>query len=163
MTTVPRLSTQSSTYVGAIDFSSSNALAFSDGAGINGAPLIGSDISVKLASGTSLFGLLEARAAYTPANAGAVHHHPRSLPRLTCMPSLVQRRRILSSSGLVVPAPQPPVAGPLIWLDANQETFADNDPVGQFTDWVATAIISQTAAAQGYFPHAIASMAGLRC
>jgi hypothetical protein len=29
----------------------------------------------------------------------------------------------------------PPVAGPLIWLDANQETFADNDPVGQFTDW----------------------------
>ena len=32
-------------------------------------PLIGSDISVKLASGTSLFGLLEARAAYTPANA----------------------------------------------------------------------------------------------
>lgn len=51
------------------------------------------------------------------------------------MPSLVQRRRILSSSGLVVPAPQPPVAGPLIWLDANQETFADNDPVGQFTDW----------------------------
>lgn len=63
------LSTQSATYVGAIDFSSSNALAFSDGAGINGVPLIGSDISVKLASGTSLFGLLEARAAYTPANA----------------------------------------------------------------------------------------------
>ena len=63
------LSTQSATYVGAIDFSSSNALAFSDGAGINGAPLIGSDISVKLASGTSLFGLLEARAGYTPANA----------------------------------------------------------------------------------------------
>lgn len=29
----------------------------------------------------------------------------------------------------------PPVAGPLIWLDANQETFANNDPVGQFTDW----------------------------
>jgi len=31
-------------------------------------------------------------------------------------------------------SPLPPVAGPLIWLDANQETFADNDPVGQFTD-----------------------------
>lgn len=29
----------------------------------------------------------------------------------------------------------PPVANPLIWLDANQETFANNDPVGQFTDW----------------------------
>lgn len=33
------------------------------------------------------------------------------------------------------PAILPPVAGPLIWLDANQETFANNDPVGQFTDW----------------------------
>lgn len=32
------------------------------------------------------------------------------------------------------PAPQPPVSGPLIWLDANQESFADGDPVGQFTD-----------------------------
>lgn len=29
----------------------------------------------------------------------------------------------------------PPVAGPDIWLDANQELFANNDPVGQFTDW----------------------------
>lgn len=29
----------------------------------------------------------------------------------------------------------PPVAGPRIWLDANQELFANNDPVGQFTDW----------------------------
>jgi hypothetical protein len=29
----------------------------------------------------------------------------------------------------------PPVAGPLIWLDANRESFANNDPVGQFTDW----------------------------
>jgi len=28
----------------------------------------------------------------------------------------------------------PPVAGPLIWLDANQETYANNDPVSQFTD-----------------------------
>lgn len=35
---------------------------------------------------------------------------------------------------LTRPAPLPPVAGPLIWLDANQETFLDNDPVGQFTD-----------------------------
>ena len=29
----------------------------------------------------------------------------------------------------------PPVANPLIWLDANQEAYANNDPVGQFTDW----------------------------
>ena len=29
----------------------------------------------------------------------------------------------------------PPIAGPDIWLDANQEVFANNDPVGQFTDW----------------------------
>lgn len=29
----------------------------------------------------------------------------------------------------------PPIAGPHIWLDANQELFANNDPVGQFTDW----------------------------
>jgi len=29
----------------------------------------------------------------------------------------------------------PPIAGPDIWLDANQELFANNDPVGQFTDW----------------------------
>lgn len=63
------LSNQSASYIGAIDFSSSNALAFSDGAGINGAPLIGSDINIKLASGQNLFGLLEARAAYTPASA----------------------------------------------------------------------------------------------
>lgn len=28
----------------------------------------------------------------------------------------------------------PPVANPLIWLDANQESFANDDPVGQFTD-----------------------------
>lgn len=29
----------------------------------------------------------------------------------------------------------PPVASPLIWLDANREVYANNDPVGQFTDW----------------------------
>lgn len=29
----------------------------------------------------------------------------------------------------------PPVANPLIWLDANQESYANNDPVDQFTDW----------------------------
>lgn len=39
------------------------------------------------------------------------------------------------SSALAPPALAPPVAGPDIWLDANQELFANNDPVGQFTDW----------------------------
>ena len=29
----------------------------------------------------------------------------------------------------------PPVAGPLIWLDANQEGYSNNDPVTSFTDW----------------------------
>jgi len=29
----------------------------------------------------------------------------------------------------------PPVAGPLIWLDASRESYANNDPVDQFTDW----------------------------
>lgn len=33
-------------------------------------------------------------------------------------------------SGLILP----PVAGPDIWLDANQEAFADGDAVAQFTD-----------------------------
>jgi hypothetical protein len=56
------------------------------------------------------------------------------------MPSFLQRQRLIypagaSSSGASFVGPLPPVAGPLIWLDANQETFANNDPVGQFTDW----------------------------
>ena len=50
------------------------------------------------------------------------------------MPNPIQLRRILSASR-PISVSLPPVAGPLIWLDANQETFADNDPVGQFTDW----------------------------
>lgn len=37
-----------------------------------------------------------------------------------------------SGGGVVI---LPPVAGPDIWLDANRESFAHNDPVGQFTDW----------------------------
>jgi len=40
-----------------------------------------------------------------------------------------------AQSGRPSAAIAPPVAGPLIWLDANQETYANNDPVGQFTDW----------------------------
>lgn len=38
-------------------------------------------------------------------------------------------------SRIRVASAAPPVANPLIWLDANQESFANNDPVGQFTDW----------------------------
>lgn len=37
-------------------------------------------------------------------------------------------------SRIRVASATPPVANPLIWLDANQETFANNDLVGQFTD-----------------------------
>lgn len=62
-------STSHSGYVGSIDFSSSNALAFTDAAGTNGTPVVGTDINIKLASGQTLYGLLEASAAYTPANA----------------------------------------------------------------------------------------------
>lgn len=48
---------------------------------------------------------------------------------------LDSRRRFGFGSGVGGDAaPLPPVAGPIIWLDANQETFANNDPVGQFTD-----------------------------
>lgn len=39
-----------------------------------------------------------------------------------------------AQSGRLSAAIAPPVAGPLIWLDANQETYANNDPVDQFTD-----------------------------
>lgn len=62
-------STSHSGYVGSFDFSSSDAQVFTDAAAINGLPVKGSEVSVKLASGQTLYGLLEARAAYTPANA----------------------------------------------------------------------------------------------
>lgn len=61
-------STSHSGYVGSFDFSSSNALPFTDAVAINGTPVVGSEVSVKLASGQTLYGLLEARAAYTPAS-----------------------------------------------------------------------------------------------
>lgn len=41
-----------------------------------------------------------------------------------------KRARMISSSSA-----SPPIAGPLIWLDANQEGYANDDPVGQLTDW----------------------------
>jgi hypothetical protein len=40
----------------------------------------------------------------------------------------------IQSAAAPVP-PVPPVAGPLIWLDANQEGYSNNDPVTSFTDW----------------------------
>jgi hypothetical protein len=62
-------STTRAGYLGSIDFASANALAFSNGAAINGLPVLGSEMSVKLASGSTIVGLLEARAAYAPGNA----------------------------------------------------------------------------------------------
>jgi hypothetical protein len=60
------LSTQSS-YLGSFDVTVDKV--FSDAAEGNGAPLIGSEVNFALASGQTIYGLLEARAAYTPANA----------------------------------------------------------------------------------------------
>lgn len=52
-----------------LDMSSSNGRVFSDAAAVNGTPNVGSDLGVKLASGQTMYGLLECRAAYTPGNA----------------------------------------------------------------------------------------------
>jgi len=57
---------QAANYVGALDVTMGQA--FTDGASGNGVPLVGSEINFDLPSGTVLFGLLEARAAYTPAS-----------------------------------------------------------------------------------------------
>jgi hypothetical protein len=55
-------------YLGAFDFSCDRV--FTDGAAaISGFPLSGSEIAVKLASGDKIYGLLEARGAYTPISA----------------------------------------------------------------------------------------------
>jgi hypothetical protein len=52
-------------YLGAFDLACDRA--FTDGAhGASGFPLNGSEMSVKLASGTLIYGLLEARGAYIP-------------------------------------------------------------------------------------------------
>lgn len=55
------------TYLGALDVTVGQA--FTDGAVGFGVPVNGSEIVFKLASGFTIRGLLEARAAYTPANA----------------------------------------------------------------------------------------------
>ncbi len=61
------LSTGSASYLGSIDITVDKA--FSDGAAGQGAPAAGAEINFALASGQTLWGLLEARGAYTPANA----------------------------------------------------------------------------------------------
>lgn len=60
-------STKVGSYLGAIDITVSQA--FSDAAVGIGAPNVGSEVNVVLASGSTLYGLLEARGAYTPTNA----------------------------------------------------------------------------------------------
>lgn len=55
-------------YIGAFDVTVDRA--FTDGAAGMGVPVVGTEMSIDLASGTSIFGLLEARAAYTPTSAG---------------------------------------------------------------------------------------------
>lgn len=54
-------------YVGSLDVTCDKA--FTDGASGNGTPTTGSEINFLLSSGLVYYGLLEARGAYTPANA----------------------------------------------------------------------------------------------
>lgn len=61
------LTSASASYLGAFDVTVDRA--FSDGAVGTGAPLVGADIAFKLASGTSVYALVEARGAYTPVSA----------------------------------------------------------------------------------------------
>lgn len=62
--------TTRSGYLGSfdLDIGGANGRVFSDGSQVSAAPTVGSEVSVSLASGQSVFGLLEARAAYTPAS-----------------------------------------------------------------------------------------------
>lgn len=63
-------STNQATYLGSLDLdmSGSNGRVFTDGAEVIGIPNVGSEISFALASGQTIYGLLEARGAYTPAS-----------------------------------------------------------------------------------------------
>lgn len=62
------VSNQVATYLGSIDVVIDKA--FSDGASGNGSPLVGSELNFALASGSVIYGLIEARGAYTPTSAG---------------------------------------------------------------------------------------------
>lgn len=61
-------STPVGSYIGACDVTVDRA--FSDGAEGAGVPLIGTSMHYKIPSGTTLYALLEARAAYVPTSAG---------------------------------------------------------------------------------------------
>lgn len=61
------LTNGSANYIGALDVTVDRE--FTDGAGGNGVPVVGSEINFALTSGKVIYGLLEARSAYTPANA----------------------------------------------------------------------------------------------
>lgn len=58
---------QAAEYLGAFDVTLDRA--FSDGAAGNGVPVNGSEITFSLTAGQVVYGLTEARAAYTPASA----------------------------------------------------------------------------------------------
>lgn len=55
-------------YLGSIDLDTTgtSGRAWSDSSGVQGSPAVGSEITFELPDGIQLFGLLEARAAYTP-------------------------------------------------------------------------------------------------
>lgn len=57
-------------YIGSFDVTCDKV--FTDGASGNGLPSVGSEINFLLSSGLVYYGLLEARAAYTPANAEVI-------------------------------------------------------------------------------------------
>lgn len=58
------LSNQAATYLGGFEFNLANAKVFSDGVSVNGITQTGYPVTVDLASGTTIYGLLEARGAY---------------------------------------------------------------------------------------------------
>lgn len=62
-------STTESGYLGSIDLdmTGTTARVFTDAAKVVGTPAVGSEINFALAAGQTIYGLLEARAAYTPA------------------------------------------------------------------------------------------------
>lgn len=57
-------------YIGAIDVSVDRA--FTDGAVGTGIPVVGSEINFKLPSGSTIYGVIEARGAYTPTSAETI-------------------------------------------------------------------------------------------
>lgn len=60
------LTTKAANYLGNIDMAA--MFAFSDGCASFGAAAAGSELMLKLSAGATVYGLLEARAAYTPAS-----------------------------------------------------------------------------------------------